>query len=412
MSQLNPLKNQSDPDRIYYDIQITNLQSASTPPPTLYFNEIRNTPFVQCPEDYYFSIIRFTLDTPTLPVFVPEIDTSPITNPYQLDPSGNPIPNTQDVNQTIYSYQFSYAGYFDPSGQTFVEWSAQDATALQPTGFSRPNSNNALQINNTGYYNCYSYEWFIELLNTQFTTTFATFKSKYEAFQILNPSYPLFPAGAVAPQWAWDSSSLCARVIFTSDFQNGGITAPANPIFCYFNAPLYNLFSSLNAKLLRYSNTGRNWVIQVVPQAQFNTYTLVGVTYISVVQQWSTTPQLSPVSSVVFVSNTLPIVSNQLSAPLLYNEGNILSNYGNNSNFQQIITDLVAGDGVYKPNLVYNPTAQYRLIDLRGNYPLSSIDISVFWKDRTGQLIPFLLGSGATATIKVLFTKKGTNTMK
>jgi hypothetical protein len=90
MSQLNQAKNSANPDKIYYDIQITNIENSTTAPPVLYFNESRNTPFINVPEDYYMSIIRFTLDTPTLPIFIPTIQTS------SLNPSQNP-------NQTIYS---------------------------------------------------------------------------------------------------------------------------------------------------------------------------------------------------------------------------------------------------------------------------------------------------------------------
>ena len=401
MSQLNPSKNNSDPLKIYYDIQITNLQSATTPPPTLYFNEIRNTPFIQCPQDYYFSIIRFTLDTPTLPVFIPEIATSIAQNP------------TQNINQTIYSFQFEYAGIYDPSGQYYILWSPQDLSAYKPTGFETAggtggSSNRSVQISSTGYYNCYTYEWWVELINQQLIVAFNQYKDYYVAYQEIHDELPVFPATAVPPQMAWDSSSGCARLVFTTDY----VSTNTTPINFYVNSNFYNLFSSFNAVKLGYNDTGRNWKIQVVKQADFNTYELATISYVDVIQEWSTTSAMSPISSLVFVSNTLPIVSNQLSSPLLFNEGNVLSNYGNNSNFQQVITDIVADDGLYKPNLVYNPTAQYRLVDMMGNYPLTSLDVSVFWKNKVGTLNPFYLGSGACATLKILFTKKGSDGSK
>jgi hypothetical protein len=43
---------------------------------------------------------------------------------------------------------------------------------------------------------------------------------------------------------------------------------------------------------------------------------------------------------------------------------------------------------------------------MTGNTPLTNIDINVYWRDKLGQLIPFFLPSGATATIKFLFEKK------
>ena len=77
-------------DNVYYDVVITNLETIDQNPPTLYFNETRNTPFVYDPESYYLSIIRFTLDTPTLPIFIPVIQ-----------------PNQPDRDLTIYSVTLS-----------------------------------------------------------------------------------------------------------------------------------------------------------------------------------------------------------------------------------------------------------------------------------------------------------------
>ena len=125
-------------------------------------------------------------------------------------------------------------------------------------------------------------------------------------------------------------------------------------------------------------------------------------------EEFSTTPNWTPITAIVFTTNTLPIVSNQVSSPVVYNNGVVQGNNGNNSLFNQILTDFVSNDGNYKPNLVYEPSAQYRYIELISNRPLNTIDLSVYWKDRYGNLIPFRLASGGSATIKILFTKKNT----
>lgn len=130
------------------------------------------------------------------------------------------------------------------------------------------------------------------------------------------------------------------------------------------------------------------------------------VIFTQVFQEYSTIENLTPVSAIVFTTSTIPIVPNQLSSPLIFAEGNILSNTsGNNSNFQLVLTDLESGDLCYKPNLQYSPTAEYRRIALTGSSPLSNIQLSVFWRNKLGNLIPFYLGSGASATVKFLFTK-------
>ena len=62
--------------------------------------------------------------------------------------------------------------------------------------------------------------------------------------------------------------------------------------------------------------------------------------------------------------------------------------------------------GQYKPNIVYNPTSEYRLITLYGNRPLFNIDLNIFWRNKFGQLIPFEINSGECVTMKVAFLKK------
>jgi hypothetical protein len=331
------------------------------------------------------SIIRFTLDTQTLPIFIPTIQINPLLNP------------SLDLNKTIYSFQFSYSNY--NSGEIFIEWSPQNAYLTAPNLIDE----NGIQVQDitTGYYDCYTFEYFIDLLNTQIRAAFNAFKDS-----IIN-----FPEDAVAPVLAWDSSQNVARLIVEKSFLNSNET----PIYLFFNSPLYNLFGSFNSIRNGYTLTnGKNFQILVIDFGGFNTYTLTdnitGVTYevIEIIQEYSTISAWSPISSIVFTSNTLPIVSNQISKPTVFVEGTSLGSYGNNSNFQQVITDLVTDSGFYKPNLVYNPTAEYRLISMTGNIPLTNIDISVFWKSRVGTLIPFKLASGATCSIKILFTKKGT----
>ena len=54
---------------IYYNITLTNNDTSDTHfPPPISFTETRNSPFINCPEDYFMSVVRFAMDTPTLPV--------------------------------------------------------------------------------------------------------------------------------------------------------------------------------------------------------------------------------------------------------------------------------------------------------------------------------------------------------
>jgi hypothetical protein len=375
-------------DKIYYDVVITNLQTVTSPPPVLYFNETRNSPIIQNPEDYYLSIVRFTLDTPTLPIFIPEIQ-----------------PNQGDLNLTVYSMTLSWT---DPATSityhqlNYVNFQTQDNSApvpLPPNAYA-----NGLQNNSSGYYSIYTFQYWIYLINLTFTACF-------------NALVAQLPVGTVlpttnAPILTFDTNSQIA--ILNCDVLGYDYTS-ANYIQIFMNPALFQLFSSFpfTVNTLAGTSFNENVLIQTntfgganeIPFPPINpTYTAI-----QVVQEYSTIALWSPITSIVFTSNTLPIVPTQISAPSVFLNGVSYNNSGNNSNVSQIISDFVSDSGFYKPNIVYNPSAQYRLISLAGNRPISNLDISVFWKDRIGVLQPFLIGSGVTATIKILFTRKGTH---
>jgi hypothetical protein len=377
----------SQADKIYYDVVITNVETVSKPPPTLYFNETRNSPFLQNPEDYYISIIRFTLDTPTLPIFIPEIQ-----------------PNQGNLNLTIYSVSLNWT---DPATSInyvqseYVIYSPQNNSAVVPLAPNQYSS--GLQNNSTGYYNIFTFQYWIYLINNTFTTCFNNLVAQLP----LGTSLPT----TNAPILTFDTNSQIA--ILNCDVLGYNYTS-ANYIEIYMNPALFQLFSSFPFTINTFNAVANNLNVLIqtntfgganeIPFPPINpTYTAI-----QVIQEYSTIALWSPITSVVFCSQTLPIVPTQISAPSVFIDGITYSN-GNNSVVSQIITDFVSNNGFYKPNIVYNPSAQYRLIDLQGNRPIANLDIEVYWKDRIGALQPFLLGSGCTATIKILFTRKHSN---
>ena len=127
-------------------------------------------------------------------------------------------------------------------------------------------------------------------------------------------------------------------------------------------------------------------------------------THIVLEQELSTIDTWCPINGIVFTTNTLPIVINQYTSNVTLNSDRPNPEAG--ADFALIITDLQTNQQGYKPNLLYTPTAEYRRVDMTGNLGLTNIDIRVFWRAKTGQLIPMKLGCGVTASIKLLFQKK------
>ena len=409
-----------DPDNVYLDLIITNLKSAGTPPVPINFNENRNSPVISSTGKYNLSIVRFSLETQTTPVFIPVIALT--------DSAG--VPNS-DPNLTVYSVTLQIlvpAGYGAATGvlfteQTFIEWSPQNTQTAVP--FAPSQNANGLQSDSSDYYYCFSFTWWCNLILQTLGLCYTDLSA-----QLAAAPYSLSTAqiegliGAAPPIIQFNPDDQTCSLSLPAPYYNTynqtvyPIVANANAPKLFFNAPLFNLFSSFPAQLISYtaaqgatfqiivSNFGGSNLIfyplngdpLAVPPTAYYFY--------QVFQEYSTIQNWCPIVAIVFTTSTIPIIPNQLSAPLIYAEGNVLSNTsGNNSNFALVLTDLESGELCYKPNIQYSPTAEYRRIALTGTSPLSNIQLSVFWRNRLGNLVPFYLGSGASATVKFLFTK-------
>jgi hypothetical protein len=206
-----------------------------------------------------------------------------------------------------------------------------------------------------------------------------------------------------------------------------------------FNAPLYSLFSSLPAKrkiitsstglketyyVLNFVSSGLGLVNpnpnlnSVIAYSFLASYTSGGVItipnantfayshsrlLIKQSQEISTIDTWTPINAIVFTTSSIPIIVNQFTASSSIGSNPPSSSLDNA--FDYIITDLQTNQQGYRPNVLYVPELD-RKIDLTGNQPLKTIDINVFWRTKTGILVPFTLASGAMSSIKLLFEKK------
>jgi hypothetical protein len=185
------------------------------------------------------------------------------------------------------------------------------------------------------------------------------------------------------------------------------------------NAPLYNLFASLPsiyagiAGGLDYQilfSTGTDLAYAFTPQPYIiNVITISGVNYINVQQEYNTLPLFTPIKSIVFRGSLINVVSDMVATPVIYQNGiNINAGKQNTDILPTLIeysVPLTIGTE-YKPYIYYEPTAEYRLMDLYSDNPVYGLNFDVFWKDSFGNLVPFTLGLGASATMKILFRKK------
>jgi hypothetical protein len=118
----------------------------------------------------------------------------------------------------------------------------------------------------------------------------------------------------------------------------------------------------------------------------------------------------NPIMNIVFMSNHLQPVATFTGVP--QSNTNLLS-IGDNNNFANILTDFqvaLSKDNGYN-GIVYfaavNP--EERMLDLKGTTGINTVDLQVYWKARSGTLIPLNLHSNCYASVKLLFRKKSFN---
>jgi hypothetical protein len=402
----------------YYDLDVINnsvngFQSAVP----FKFIETRNQPFLNCPENYYMSVVRFTLQSPNLPVFIPSIELG------QSDP-----------NRTVYRIFLQY-DYIPPAAAQAPPYNIPPFNGLAgaPITFTSPDSTQPTpaaplikQDLSSTYYYVYSYIQWTSMVNNGFNDTLTALKALWVVWQtanaaqiaLYNAAFPLaqIPTGALnvqlLPILEFSPVELTATLNLPSpayDQYVAGYTAN-----CYFNESLYNLYNNLPfEKLIKLVNSAQTTMYKVLASSfgGFNIFNLGSVNpvpYVQCYQEGSTISLLNPISSIVFTTGLLPINPEIVGVPVSNNVGGIQSNSGA-ANLSPVMTDFQVpfnALNTYKPNITYTPTGEYRLVDLIGTSPLNSIQISVFWKDYFGNLNPFYLGAGCAGNIKILFRRK------
>jgi hypothetical protein len=367
----------NEPDHTYIDTSVINNDTTGTNPRSvLTFSESRTTPYVQNPSDYYLSIIRFSLQSSSLPVFIPQV-----------------VVGQADPNKTIYSITLKYKTF---EYQQFIQYEPQDKSA--------PVANPPLvsQDMSTKYYYVYSYQHFIKLLNQAFDLAYAGLNALVIAGGDILPSSNI-------PYIDYDPNSKLANLIAD---KAGYDEALVDPIKIYFNSPLFHLFATMHAEYYGINVTnGKNFQLSVY-DTKGNELLMGTYTALIMYQELTTVALWCPIQSIVFTCGSVPVASTLTSPAKVFNSSQSLSNVISSNTTQPVMTDLEIGiDALnqYTPNILYVPQSEYRLSDLIGNIPLYNIDISVFWKDRFGTLRPFELNSGCGSDIKIMLRKKSFN---
>lgn len=405
-----------DPSQKYYNILVKNNNTGydknGNPVPytsavDLSFEQTRTIPYINHPRDFYMSVVGFEMDTQSVPVFICD-----------------PIVGQSNVNDTVYTITMNYitsSGTGNKVVQRRVQWEPEDKSATIPTGNVSDN------YNMDPYYYAYTYQHFIGLVNKTLDTCWNALQAlpapqlpitanTLEAFISLEGDKVILNA----------QNALCLTDSSGNIINNDG-SVKVSGIKIYFNTELYNLFSSLEAiKIAQplvnigpassFLNTNYQMLFTINQSSLFNVLTPTSfsavpptLTYgmMQNISEYSPLPYWNPIDKVVFTTAQLPVVPQLVAAASNYYSDS--QNSVTNADVSYILCDFsaqLATGTEYKPNITYIPPAEYVLNELYGDVPLSSISIYVFWKDKFGDLHPFLLEAGGTALLKIMFRKK------
>lgn len=224
----------------------------------------------------------------------------------------------------------------------------------------------------------WNYQDLIDSINVGLLASFNAFVAGTPAFvgKPTLPPYMIYTA----------STELCALVApIAYD------TTIANPVYIYFNDNLANYFPALQ-------NFGtadpilNKWIR--VKNNFNNKSTIAGNDYYVITEEYSTLFLWNDLQKIVLETDTIPVNSELL---------------GSQTNkTRKIITDFEPLSSVNDRSAIqFFPQGALRFYDLISNYPLTNINIKVYWQGKNEKVYPIYLGDTDNLTIKLYFKKKG-----
>lgn len=328
----------------------------------------KTSPIIMDPSKYYCAITRFVVPLQQVPLFIMPIVPNTYVNP------GNP----GDPNLSTLVLGINYNGNDYASYVNYIPNS--------PNWFPPPIQNNITQVI-TPYYYVYTYSELMDMLNQTLITLWAN--------SGLAGSYPnLSP-----PRFFFEPESQLIR-----------ITVP----FIFVRSPIASIFYNVSA--LRFLDNypaiyfgqnqpnGKDFQFKFYDQIE-NYYPPATIanpplpSYYTYLQDYKLLYYYASLRKLLFVSQTLPIANE------IVTYKNNVSEYST----LPVITDFVLDSNIAGESrgiAVYNPTAQYRLVDLSGNSPISSVDIQIYWVDQYDNIYPINIIPGQVASLKLGFFRK------
>lgn len=417
----------------YQDVVVFNNSTGDAQPIPLVYNQTKLTNVIDKSNDYYISVVRWSADS-ILPQIIPEM--------YLYEPPTTvPPPGDYSPNTPAYSGETNYIIGIRDSGQAYsCVRVIYNPVTNSSNNYARP----ALKpLSQNEYYNN-PYYWISDIEEFVNCLNVALQRAQKDAAIVGSPTIPTIPL------FYFNSQTGKIELLFPNkEYGQPTVSSPTNTntwnpavepqLKMWMNTELYSLLNTFNATAVTtnpgvgitaleiYEPNGTNLeLLTPFPQMYYiNTQYNYGrnsynnpiqsggtIPIIDVVTQTnSSIPSMSPVTSIVFQTTSIPVNNTLTGAPAFLGP-NLQANNALENN-AGVLTDfqvpLSSGTEYSGSMLYYTPQSEYRLCDLISNSPTQVLNIVVYWLDQIGNYHPFLIKNQGSASLKLMFRKKSFN---
>lgn len=382
-------------EHIYYDLRLDNLYKDSENSKIASINtKVSN--ILDKQSDYEMAVTFWNLRG-YLPVFICPILEGSNTN----------------INATPYGVCYRYAGV-DYATRVIYSPDANTGVYPDPKPPGGINGNGGIQDISSGYYFIFTFEKFIEMVNTALLAS-------YIAFNTANPG-----VHGQAVYFQYDAETGLISLVAEYSYRDGGGGAEI-----YMNALLLNYFEGIRVIFYGYDQTNfKDFRFPMVYNYTTNSkaHFLIGQTpivtiapaippnppYMIFEQEYDCRYLWANIKSIIFTSSTisvreefLPNVKNP-NATTLSSTFNSAFNPSSKSiiSYYDIIFNTTSTSGAnWRQYLYYIPQVQ-KWMDLTSNDALNQFNIEVFIQLTNGQTLPLYIPVNSSIDIKLLFRKK------
>jgi hypothetical protein len=343
----------SEQDNIYYNIIFNHRPEDLDAPSKAEYNTTNTLIILDNPNDYYCSVIRFVIPLDNIPLFI-----------FPIVPNqGNP-----NLSTLVVGISYNNNNYF------------QNIIYSPDNNFAPPIQNQLQQVI-TPYYYVYSYQNLITAINTALL-------AQFNIFVAANPGAP--QAGNPAPYFYYNSST---QLITLVTHQSWATTGPTQALI-YMNNSLATFLDAFQTFFYGYNQLNdKDYSFNIT-----NNGNNLSGSNLSFTQEYNVINYWSSLRKIVITTLSIPIISEY-----------IPSQNNNNTNQLPIITDfipIISNAGENRSIAYYNPTSQYRLVNMISSSSLKKIDMYLYWQDLSGNLYPIYISRNQQASVKLAFFRK------